>query len=244
MTCPHRNIAVQPTEIIFPVSKRQQTRRIVLRNPTNANLVVKLRTSCPEALQIEMKNFTVHSNEWVAIPVSLDTWKMTRAEELKYQTLSVYCRSGAIGKKKIAEWKLNDSDDSLYLVLTLKIARVNGFAAPDTVIDLPGLSTLLETPPYPTFGVDDSDCRTARRFDSDTATANEISENDFVAVAPDSMISTAHNVASGMQTARDFNYKGWCTVGGILSTFYPVGKHQNPKDVKNSKYAIFPCGAN
>jgi len=235
--------AVPPTEFVFPVSKRPQIRRLVLRNPTNDDLVVKLRTSCPEVLQIEVKNFAVHANEWVAIPLTLDVEKMKKIDELKYQSLSIYCRSTQIGKKKVAEWTLNDSDDSFYLALSLKIVRLNGFAAPDTVMDLPGMSTLLETPNYPTFDVDDSDCRTARRFDSDTATANDINEDDLAAIAPDSSISTAHNIVSGMNTARDFNYRGWCVVGDVFSTFYPAAK-QNPKDGKNSKYTIFPCGAN
>jgi len=240
MSC--SNNVVPATDFVFPVSKRLQTRRLVLRNPTNEDYAIKVRASCPKLLYVEAANVIVHANEWLAIPVTLDFAHLEKPEDLKYHTISVFCRSGLIPAKNIAEWYENDSDDSLYLAQTLKVSRSTGFAAPDTVLDLPGSSTLLETPPYPTFDVDDSDCRTAHRFDSDTATATEISEDDFAAaVAPDSLISTAHNIDSGMPTARDVNDRGWCALGSMLSTFYPT---TNLKVETSQKKSIFPCGAN
>lgn len=252
-----QNKAEAPTQFVFPISSRTQLRRLVLRNPTGDDLAVKLRASNGRILRADSSNAIVHANEWLAIPLALHIERLTDNVELQFQSLAVFCRRVDIGREATTAWFKDDSDDARFLCASLKIRRLRGFAAPETVLDLPGGSALIETPPFATFDVDDADTQTAHGFDSDTATARDIEPEHWAAVAADSFVSTANRIDADMRTARDMNARGFgagaCWLGDTLCSFYPCKaapiqpEHEPTILAKPGRggilASVFPCGS-
>ncbi|CAD5224898.1 unnamed protein product [Bursaphelenchus xylophilus] len=227
--------------MVFPVSSRPQARRLVLRNPTGRELAVKLVATCPKALQIDGPHLIIAPNEWNSTNMVLDANKVAEQSDLQFHSVLVYCRlRSKFSEVGLADWfNEEDNENPINLAYSLKIHRTIDFAAPDTVVDLPGKACLVEPINAPTFDYDPrdvADCLTARGVESETATANQLSETDLLACCPDSLAKTALEFDDGTRTARWIG-RGCCAVKA-LDSLYPGSGQALQKKVGT----VFPCG--
>ncbi|CAD5218902.1 unnamed protein product [Bursaphelenchus okinawaensis] len=230
--------------MVFPYSSRPQTRRLVVRNATTKAMVVKMLPTCPQALHVDNSSLVVQPNEWNSTTMTLDPKKVKNSDDMNNHSLLVFCRLKSKSHEALLkEWMDNtevSKDNFTHLAYNLKIYRSRDFAAPDTVVDLPGASELLEAPQGVITLYDPQefvDCLTARNVESETATANELSETDLNACCPDSMAKTAHSIDEGTRTARKIGNS--CFLVNALDRIYPGSGEPVEKNLPKS---YFPCG--
>uniref|UniRef100_A0A915DP37 Uncharacterized protein n=1 Tax=Ditylenchus dipsaci TaxID=166011 RepID=A0A915DP37_9BILA len=216
--------------MVFPFSRHASVRSLLFRNEGNKSLTIKIVSSSPEVLCVDVRNriLVCDSGDVVNVDVKLNAEKLEGEisnSELKQHFLSIYC---------------SEVHEEAELVHKLKIVRSKEFAALETVIDLHGKQGPQKPVLVPSFGVDDSDCKTAHNVDSDTETAMPLSDNEFLDLLPPN---------SAVHTAQD-GTKCWLAqlLGNIfrLPMLLPVSKTSKAKilllslDVLVFKNALFP----
>ncbi|KHN73552.1 hypothetical protein Tcan_08338 [Toxocara canis] len=251
-----------PAEIIFPKSNQPVSRRLIIRNKTNSDYAVKIRGNSP-FIWIEPAQGFLRSKCTQAISVTFDA---TQPHLLKNspQLLQVFCRpvtrrTEAICRRWFRAPVENNKHTQQQLAQTLNVSCSDGFVASETVLDLPCNALSIQSEPYPTFYVDDSDTTTARAIDCDAETAWGISANEIVALLPpDVQASTARRIGSDVQvvTARCPAYPRAATARGVMSEVATARAINQPGSCywmsrmfdkvfppEEGKETVPPCGA-
>ncbi|CAJ0579645.1 unnamed protein product, partial [Mesorhabditis spiculigera] len=170
-----------PTVMMFPHSKGADTvkRSLILRNPTIKDLVVKLVPSCPKALQLEGGVLLLQARKYAPMSVTL-----VQKAFSSHLTLSIYARPiERHNHAAIQQWIKNDDVAPRQLVTKIEIKNESGFAATDTIIDLPGRAALFEAVTVATEGVDIGDAITCNPIDGDCATAPQMNVEEMERLA-------------------------------------------------------------
>jgi len=213
----------QAMQMNFPLSQHVQSRRLVLRNNTASMFIVKLVSSSSSSLisfsplsQNKRSIYSVDPESYVSVKISLDPSQVPRnelEEEMKHLRVSVYC-SKLVTSSGIRQWLLASVHPESELVQKFNVVRTKDFAALKTILDLPGQAHLVKAVLRPSFDVDDSDCLTAHRVDSDTQTVVPLSDEELKETLPPSdMLQTC-----GLPFSNGFC--SWMTE--VISTVFPA----------------------
>uniref|UniRef100_A0A915D908 Uncharacterized protein n=1 Tax=Ditylenchus dipsaci TaxID=166011 RepID=A0A915D908_9BILA len=215
--------------MVFPFSRHTSVRSLLFRNEGNKSLAIKIVSSSPEVLCVNMRNriLVCDSGDVVNVDVKLNAEKLggeISNSELKQHFLSIYCVSTANrSHEDLAKWMKSEVHEEAELVHKLKIVRSKEFAALETVIDLHGKQGPHKPVLVPSFGVDDSDCKTAHNVDSDTETAMPLSDNEFLDLLPPN---------SAVHTAQDGTK---CWLAQLLGNIFPIANAPASVENKQSK---------
>ncbi|KAH7726864.1 hypothetical protein AAVH_05751 [Aphelenchoides avenae] len=138
--------AIAPTsEIHFADVPHKQTQRLVLRNLSDQDIVVKIRTSNAALLQLSRPFATVTAGDQKALSVTLvrSGSNATNAKEDSLSYISVYCRAlDWDDRPTLKYWLRSDDQCETELALRLKVILTTGFVSPMTVLDLPAYACL------------------------------------------------------------------------------------------------------
>ncbi|CAJ0962651.1 unnamed protein product, partial [Mesorhabditis belari] len=164
-----------PTVMVFPPGSNGPTRRtLIIRNPTNKDFVVKLVPSCEKMLKLEGEVLLLQDHKYAPVHIDLDQKVGKKAE------LSIYARPvERHNHASILEFCKGSTQTPHQLVTKLSIKVENGFAANDTILDVPGSATMFEAVTLATAGINVSDTLTCQPIDGDCATAPNMAADDF-----------------------------------------------------------------
>jgi len=216
----------QVAQMNFPLSEHVQARRLVLRNNTPHMFVVKLVPSSTSLIsfsplsQNKRSIYSVDAETSVSIKVILDQSQVSKDELeqlMKQLRLSVYCTK-MVCSSGIRNWLFVNAHSESELVQKFNVVRTKDFSALKTILDLPGQAHLIKAVLRPSLDVDDSDCQTAHRVDSDTQTVIPLTEEEQMDTLPSALLQTCRQ-----WNAYPFFSNGFCNwMTQAISTVFPA----------------------
>ncbi|GMT14908.1 hypothetical protein PFISCL1PPCAC_6205, partial [Pristionchus fissidentatus] len=167
------SMSSNPLYIVVNQSDAPLIRRILIRNPTSTDFVVKILAS-KRIIDVDVSRFLLKGNTFATISLTVNTNEMTLFE-MNLPKIDVFARPFTnAAQNSLREWVANDGEESeKQRVAALKLRISKEYSARDTIIDLPGGAQTVEANEwgYKNDGINDGDTATATRFDADTVTA-------------------------------------------------------------------------
>ncbi|CAD6199182.1 unnamed protein product [Caenorhabditis auriculariae] len=168
-----------PPEIVLPRESAPDTRRkLILRNPTDRDLVVKLIV--PPSIVAERLAYRIRPRTFIAIEYKVNSPRAGVFEAIGHSLRGYVVPSY---KRNLEKWlSENKSHKKSEEAFNIPIRFRNEFSAPQTVIDLPGRAALVESIPTPMAAIDEDDVKTACAVDFDVESAHQFGSMTNVAV--------------------------------------------------------------
>ncbi|GMS84293.1 hypothetical protein PENTCL1PPCAC_6468, partial [Pristionchus entomophagus] len=162
-----------PLHVIINQSDTPLIRRILIRNPTNIDFVVKI-LAAKRVIDVDVTRFLLKGNTFATINLTVNTNEMG-IFEMGFPKIDVFARPFSnANQNSLREWVANDGmETEKQHVASLKLRMSKEYSARDTIIDLPGGAQSVEALEWgqKNGGPLDGDTHTATRFDADTVTA-------------------------------------------------------------------------
>ncbi|KAF8362397.1 hypothetical protein PRIPAC_89320 [Pristionchus pacificus] len=165
-------MASNPLHIIINQSDTPLIRRMLIRNPTRIDFVVKV-LAAKKVIDVDVTRFLLKANTFATINLVVNTNEMGLFE-MTFPKIDVFARPFSnASQNSLREWVANDGcETEKQKVASLKLRMSKEYSARDTILDLPGSAQSVEAFEWGQKGSPlDGDTKTATRFDADTITA-------------------------------------------------------------------------
>ncbi|XGW09428.1 hypothetical protein V3C99_011603, partial [Haemonchus contortus] len=174
---------VHLTTMVLPTgTDSPQSKQIVIRNTTKQDIVLKIKSDAPRALQFEAEKIVVDSRKYVIVNMIFHEKELSAYPKGASSMIYVYARPVTkYNQECLRRWLTIDNCESssqLAFAIQLQITS-SEFSASKLILDLPGHASLIDPIPNAIAANVDSDCVTGINIDADTNTANVLEDKDF-----------------------------------------------------------------
>ncbi|WKX95016.1 hypothetical protein Q1695_011903 [Nippostrongylus brasiliensis] len=174
---------VHLTTLVLPSgTDSSQPKQIVIRNTTRQDIVLKIKSEAPRALQFEAEKIVVDSRKYVIVNMMFNEKELSSYPKGVSSMIYIYARPVTkYNQECLRKWLTTENCETasqLAFAIQLHVTCYE-FSASKLILDLPGHASLIDPITNAVNANVDTDCVTGINIDADTNTANVLDEKDY-----------------------------------------------------------------
>ncbi|VDM65289.1 unnamed protein product [Strongylus vulgaris] len=157
-------------------------KQMVIRNTTKQDIVLKIKSDAPRALQFEAEKIVVDSRKYVIVNMVFNEKELTASSKGTASMIYVFARPVTkYNQECLRRWLTVDNcETTAQLAFSIQLQLTNAeFSATKLILDLPGSASLIDPIPNAIEAPLDTDCVTSINIDADTNTGNVFDDKDY-----------------------------------------------------------------
>ncbi|KAK6733839.1 hypothetical protein RB195_017541 [Necator americanus] len=174
---------VHKTTLVLPTGEDTSVpKQIVIRNTTRQDIVLKIKSDAPRALQFEAEKIVVDSRKYVIVNMVFNEKELASSAKGSASMIYVFARPVTkYNQECLRKWLTEENcETATQLAFAIELHLTNyEFSASKLILDLPGSASLIDPIPYAIDAPLDIDCRTGINIDADANTATVFDDRDY-----------------------------------------------------------------